>query len=236
MGNITLHIPKKRKPGTFNQVSNSILYHPKLNGNAVRVFIILISQPNSFNMTLSFLKNKCNIKQVALDTALDQLKEFGYLRINKSKGKNQWHYIVSEYGNLNQKVGTIEDYSKYIEENISKMFRYFTNDEIIEFGRLQIPNDGKIEIIESSIKIKQKAFYKECMSMIKNYRDGTKSHKRAFKGWLSQKIYQDCKTVISENGGKFYPPSKWHQLGMQYRRPQPSNAEDMAQAMSEQSE
>ena len=243
MGNITLHLnldkDGKRKNGTFNQVSDFILFNNNLNGDAVRLFIFYTSQSKNYKFNQNDTMKKCNLKRYSFDKADTQLKEFGFLKVDKSKGKNQWHYTISEFGNLNQKDITNEDVQKFITKNEKVLSKNF--DKLKTIIVQDISNEKKIKSIQiliDNFKDTQKVFYKECVSMVTRYDSGTKAHQQAFKGWLSQKIYQEGVTQIkgcSSASTDFHPPSKWSSLATRFKKQAPMNAEDKAQAMSEES-
>lgn len=103
------------KVGTFTSVPYSILHNPNLSPTAKLLIIQILSDNDSFTLSPSLYAKRLGVTVKTIYNALDELEEKGYIRrtpigddvyIAGVKKKNSkkiiYHYLVSEFGNLNK--------------------------------------------------------------------------------------------------------------------------------------
>jgi hypothetical protein len=80
----TSAVGKKRKKNGFTQISNSMLEDDRLSWRAKGILAYMLSRPNNWKINKTDLYRKATEGRDALDKALGELKETGYLHIYRN--------------------------------------------------------------------------------------------------------------------------------------------------------
>ena len=91
---------KVNKNNNYTVISNTHLKERKMTLKAKGLLTLMLSLPEDWDYSIKGLISICVENRLAIRNALDELKEFGYLRIEKlppRKGKNQFEYIYNIY-------------------------------------------------------------------------------------------------------------------------------------------
>ena len=91
---------KVNKNNNYTVISNTHLKERKMTLKAKGLLTLMLSLPPDWDYSIEGLISICVEGERAINSTLNELKEFGYLRIEKlppRKGKNQFEYIYNIY-------------------------------------------------------------------------------------------------------------------------------------------
>ncbi|WP_369715875.1 helix-turn-helix domain-containing protein [Leptotrichia alba] len=91
---------KVNKNNNYTVISNTHLKERKMTLKAKGLLTLMLSLPPDWGYSIEGLISICVEGERAINSTLNELKEFGYLRIEKlppRKGKNQFEYIYNIY-------------------------------------------------------------------------------------------------------------------------------------------
>ena len=91
---------KVNKNNNYTVISNTHLKERKMTLKAKGLLTLMLSLPEDWDYSIKGLISICVEGERAINSTLNELKEFGYLRIEKlppRKGKNQFEYIYNIY-------------------------------------------------------------------------------------------------------------------------------------------
>jgi len=102
-------IRKENKKGKFTTVKYTILRDERLNSNAKILMIEILSDSDRFDFSETLFMDRMGVGPKAYRAALRKLVESGYVRKTPIKNTANFHYTISEYGNLKDKDITTEE-------------------------------------------------------------------------------------------------------------------------------
>ena len=131
-------IKTKNVSGNFTTIQNRILHDKRLSTDSRILLFSILSDSEDFTFSRTGLSKRIGISEHKLDKAIKNLVEFGYM--SKTKAHAQYyHYIISEYGNLNTSDGTnskLEESTSMPTEVTSKSMK--TPQFVDELPRFQV--------------------------------------------------------------------------------------------------
>jgi len=174
--NMTIIRIVHNKENPFVQLNKAALWDQRLSLKAVGLWSRCLSRPNDWTFNVSELVKKCKEGRRSIDSAIDELIEFGYaVRIDYwDKGKNgKFNDGGSEYVFF-EFVATEEDKNKILEE-FKKSYRNccFSNSRKSDCqnDELLIHNPTDIEVKEKLLTTKEEATPQEvvfpCLDQLK---------------------------------------------------------------------
>lgn len=93
-----------KKAGTFTIIPNSILHNKNLKDfDKILLFSILSDSDTHFTFNQATYMKRFDCGRKKISEAIERLTIAGYVK-HENKGFNNWQYIISEYGNLNNDV------------------------------------------------------------------------------------------------------------------------------------
>ncbi|HEY1192615.1 hypothetical protein [Flavobacterium sp.] len=91
----------EKKAGTFTIIPNSILHNKKLKDfDKILLFSILSDSDTHFTFNQATYMKRFDCGRKRISNAIERLTIEGYVK-HENIGFNNWQYIISEYGNLN---------------------------------------------------------------------------------------------------------------------------------------
>lgn len=91
------------KNKNYTVMSNVHLQDARLTLKAKGLLSVILSLPDDWHYTISGLTSLCSEKETAVKSALNELKQCGYIKVDKKKPNNEnggrWEYIYNIYEN-----------------------------------------------------------------------------------------------------------------------------------------
>ena len=93
----------EKKAGTFTVILNSILHNKALKDfDKILLFSILSDSDTDFTFNQKTYATRFGCGRKKISEAIDRLSVAGYVKHKQTKKRfNDWQYVISEYGNLN---------------------------------------------------------------------------------------------------------------------------------------
>lgn len=131
----------EQKAGTFTCVHNSILLNKKLSSDAKILLITLLSDNDSFTLIYSSYEKKLGFSSRKLNRLMNELIENGFIKRTVKGSMNL--YIISEFGNLNNKeVEEIHEDMPSVDniQTINEEPKIYSTEEKIDWIKYNVPS------------------------------------------------------------------------------------------------
>lgn len=134
-------IKRDKKGGDFTTIHYSVLRDKNLTSSCKILLIEILSDSESFKFSETVLCNRMGISKTAYYDAMEILIDNGYIRKTKIKQTNKNFYLISEYGNLNNKEPSNEEQLQEEEETL-----ICNIDELGKASSIQITSEQKNQL------------------------------------------------------------------------------------------
>ena len=156
------------KNKNYTTMSNYHLKEKEMSLKAIGLLSKMLSLPDTWDYTLAGLVSICKENETAIKSALNELKEFGYLEVikkmpNETKtGRIEYEYIIYEKPKQEGK--------KQDTENLPIEIQHIENQGQLNTKELNTKKENtNIEYIVKKPNIDEKRFYKENIKCIIDY-------------------------------------------------------------------
>lgn len=168
----------KKKERDFTQVSNSFLRDERLSFKAKGLFCYMFSMSDGWNFTIRSIAKQQKDGEASVKSALDELKEFGYIKYEKHQDGSGTYYLDDEPKLENPKLENpnMENpkmgKSQRIKNTNSSKNKNTIADEIYEHYKTHLKSSKKRQSCINNITRWLKEYDKDLLvKAINNYRE-----------------------------------------------------------------
>lgn len=244
-------IRKKHESGKFTTINLSVLNDTRLSTTARLLLISILSDSDEFTLSQELYKKRLGIGQSAYLNAISNLEEFGYLRktsiendvsipkIKKADStKTVYFYTISEYGNLNNEVPTVENHENeqpnqstievipevanqpvpqepIVDELVEYLLKtenvYLGNEDLFEKLDTEIKTTRSLKNVKKLIETELIRVYNEAFESISHkIKPNSEKSVKEFKQWLKNEIFENYNIHFENQSVK----SKWAHISL----------------------